>query len=309
MGNLEEPIEELGDEYLLLPRPTRPPIVPWALAAGALALAAAVFFGTARPAIEREQRMRKEAAAAALQLDEARRVAAGAKDAAAELEKLRAESAKLRDDLAQQREDQAVDSKLVEQLKTEVGTGKGAEVEGDGGRITVTMVDKILFKSGVAELTPEGEQVLGKIGAVLKTVDGKLIEVCGHADNQHVESAVKEKYPTNWELSTARATNVVRYLEEQGGLRARRLKAAGFGSSRPVASNRSEAGRAKNRRIEILLLPEAKIVKGDFADEIANATPKTPKTPKTAPATTKVVPAKETRLAATTPAPRTKRKK
>src|SRR5205814_823735 len=98
------------------------------------------------------------------------------------------------------------------------------------------------------------------------------IEVCGHADNQPVESERKQQFPSNWELSTARATNVVRFLQEQVGIKPRRLKASGYGSSRPIASNATANGRAKNRRIEILLAPDkVKVVKGDFSDELAAA--------------------------------------
>src|SRR5262249_11114069 len=147
-------------------------------------------------------------------------------------------------------------------LKKEVGSG-GAEVAGAAGQITVTLVDKILFKVGQADLTPKGEELLRKLGTVLAGSD-KLVEVSGHADNAPVESAIKERYPTNWELSTARATNVVRFLADTVGIDPRRLKAAGFGEHRPVASNATAAGRAKNRRIEILLFPDnLKVVKGE----------------------------------------------
>jgi chemotaxis protein MotB len=172
------------------------------------------------------------------------------------------------------------DDKLIAQLKGELGGGNGDVAGSGGGAITVTMVDKILFKPGEADLTPEGEKVLAKLGGAIKE-SGKLVEVSGHADNTPVKSEVKALYPTNWELSTSRATHVVRFLTEQAGVPAKMLKAAGYGSARPVASNATPAGRAKNRRIEILLLPEkVKVVKGELP-ATASAAPavKKPTTP------------------------------
>jgi chemotaxis protein MotB len=204
-----------------------------------------------------------------------------ARAAQAELKAAQDELAKTREDLAKSSTQKTEDAKLLEQLRKEAGGN--ADVKGGEGQITLTMVDKILFKSGEAALTPQGEQVLQKFGGVLKNVD-KLIEVGGHADNLPVESAVKELYPTNWELAAARATNVVRFLEERVGIKPRRLKAAGFGSHRPVASNKTAQGRAKNRRIEILLMPDRmKVVKGDFSEELAAAPPPPPPAKATAP--------------------------
>jgi chemotaxis protein MotB len=166
------------------------------------------------------------------------------------------------------------DEKLIAQLKGELGSSNG-DVAGAGGAITVTMVDKILFKPGEAEMTADGENVLRKLGAAIKE-SGKLVEVLGHADTTPVKSEIKALYPSNWELSSARATHVVRFLEEQGGVPGKMLKASGYGSGRPVASNATPAGRAKNRRIEILLLPDkVKVVKGDLP--AASAAPVVPK--------------------------------
>lgn len=236
---------------------------PWVLALIGFGTAAGIFLGLYQPVAKRDR-------AAATDAQEQKKQLAAAKE---EADKMRAEMGGLREDLAKSTAQKAQDDKLLEQLKKEMGAG-GAEVTGEGQRITVTMVDKILFKSASADLTPKGEEELRKLGGVLKGVEDKLIEVCGHADNLPVESAIKELYPTNWELSTARATNVVRFLQDEAGVKPRRLKAAGYGSTRPVASNKKEAGRAKNRRIEILLLPEKmKVVKGDFSDEVAAAPP------------------------------------
>jgi chemotaxis protein MotB len=86
---------------------------------------------------------------------------------------------------------------------------------------------------------------------------GHVFQIGGHTDAQRIVSAeVREQYPTNWELSTARATTVVRFLAEKCGVPGSRLVAAGYARYRPVASNATEAGKQRNRRIEIALLKE-----------------------------------------------------
>ena len=248
-------------------------MLPWLVALVGFGAAGGIYAGIARPAAERERHATAEAAEAKKALDQAKKDAEAGKLAQAELDKKSEEMKGLKDDLAKSAAEKADDQKVLDKLKKELG--EGGEVKGEGAQITLTLVDKILFKSGAADLTPEGEGVLKKLGVVLNGMPDKMIEVSGHADNQAVESAIKELYPTNWELSTARATNVVRFLQDVAAVKARRLKVAGYGSTRPVASNKTPAGRAKNRRIEILLLPEkVKVVKGDFADEIAAAQPK-----------------------------------
>jgi chemotaxis protein MotB len=187
----------------------------------------------------------------------------------AELDGLKAQLAQAKEDLSRSAAQKAEDDKLLAELRREVAGDGG--VEGAGGQITVTLVDKILFKSGEAGLSPQGEKVLKKVGGILAGID-RLIEVSGHTDDVPVESKLKDRFPTNWELSTARATNVVRFLEEQVQVAPGRLKAAGFGPNRPIASNKTATGRAKNRRIEILLLPpKLKVVKGDKRELAAAA--------------------------------------
>jgi chemotaxis protein MotB len=250
---------------------------PWLLLLAAAGGAGYFFFAVHQPL--REKLREKEAALgaashaaneakaqaneASAQAEEAKAQLDAAHTSYAELQKSEAEA---REDLARAAAQRGADQTLIEQLKKEAG---GAEVKSAAEGITVTLVDKILFKSGEAALTPTGEALLARLGGVLKNAD-KLIEVSGHADTTPVKSEIKQLYPTNWELSTARATNVVRFLQDQVGVKPRRLMAAGFGSARPVASNATVAGRAKNRRIEILLLPDKqKVVKGDFAEELA----------------------------------------
>ncbi len=144
---------------------------------------------------------------------------------------------------------------LNDRMTSEIKKGE-IQLTQTAGRIRVDLVDKILFDSGSAELSPRGAEVLSRIGEVLGKVDDKQIQVSGHTDDSPiVDKQLLEKFPTNWELSAARAVNVVRYLSEKARVPARRLLAAGYGPHQPVASNVNPVGRARNRRIEILLTP------------------------------------------------------
>src|SRR3990172_13207204 len=122
-------------------------------------------------------------------------------------------------------------------------------------RLTMTMVDKIIFPSGSAEIGKEAKKVLDKVVSILKDIHDKRIQVEGHTDNVPIVSVLKKRIPTNWELSTARATEVVRYLQESGGINPQLLSATGYSEYQPVAPNDDEEGKHKNRRIEIVLLP------------------------------------------------------
>ncbi len=145
---------------------------------------------------------------------------------------------------------------LEDKLKAEIGRGD-IRLSQAGDRIQVDLVDKILFNSGEAALSDRGQEVLGRLASVLKTIDDKQIQVSGHTDDSPITSEeLRKQFPSNWELSVARAVNVVRQLSEVGGVPAQRLLAAGYGQFHPLAGNATPAGRAQNRRIEILLTPE-----------------------------------------------------
>ena len=143
---------------------------------------------------------------------------------------------------------------LVREMKTEIERGD-IKITQAIDRLSVNMVEKILFDSGKAEVKPDGLKVIKRVGDILKTVSDRQIRVEGHTDNVQIGARIREKYPTNWELSTARATNVVRYLEDRVGIDPKLLSAAGLADNKPVAVNDTPEGRAQNRRIEIVLLP------------------------------------------------------
>lgn len=142
---------------------------------------------------------------------------------------------------------------LVGQLQSEITSGQ-IQITQLAGRLSVNMVDKILFNSGEASLKPAGEKVLQQVGTALKNIQDKAIRVEGHTDNVPISSSLRDRFPTNWELSTARATSVVRYLQEKVGIPAERLIAAGYGEFHPIASNSTPEGKAQNRRIEVTLV-------------------------------------------------------
>jgi chemotaxis protein MotB len=150
---------------------------------------------------------------------------------------------------------QATYSSLEEKMKAEIKDGEIRLTQANG-RLQVDLVDKVLFASGEAALSPRGEEVLARLGAVLEGVKDRNIQVSGHTDDSPPSEKLKAIYPTNWELSVARAVNVVRFLGERAKVPQRRLVATGHGEFQPVAANATPQGRARNRRIEILLTPE-----------------------------------------------------
>ena len=143
---------------------------------------------------------------------------------------------------------------LLAEMKGEIEQGQIAITELQG-KLTVDVVDRILFDSGQAEVKPEGLAVLKRVVEILMTVTDKVIRIEGHTDNIPIAGTLAKRYPTNWELSAARALNVTRYLEKEG-IDPTILSAAAFGEYQPVAENDTSKGRAKNRRIAIILLPK-----------------------------------------------------
>ena len=153
---------------------------------------------------------------------------------------------------AQQRQQQ-YDS-LVAGLSKEVEKGQ-LQIRQYQNMLTVDLAEQIFFDSGRAVLKPGGKDVLKKVGEALKKYDNKIIRVVGHTDNVPVAKALQGTFPTNWELSVARATNVVRFLQEVG-IPPERMVASGRAEYDPVAPNDTAEGRQKNRRIEIMLIDQ-----------------------------------------------------
>jgi chemotaxis protein MotB len=156
---------------------------------------------------------------------------------------------------------QSTYNELVDKMESEIKRGEITISELEG-RLTVNMVDRILFASGSADIKQAGLAVLQRVADIVKDIENKNIQVEGHTDNVAISSRLKEKFFSNWELSAARAATVVRFLRD-ANIPGERLSAVGFGPFKPVADNKTAEGRAQNRRIQIVLVPQKQaIVKG-----------------------------------------------
>jgi chemotaxis protein MotB len=133
---------------------------------------------------------------------------------------------------------------------------KNVEIEQLRGQLSVRMLDKIVFRSGSAEILPSGMEVLNKLADALKD-NTDTIRVEGHTDDTPISAKLQARYPSNWELSAARAAGVARYFETKGGIDPKRLEAVGFSMYQPVAPNDSPENKQRNRRVEIVLKPAA----------------------------------------------------
>jgi chemotaxis protein MotB len=135
------------------------------------------------------------------------------------------------------------------------------QVDLDAGEIILNIDSSILFQSGDAGIGPESSRFLENVVEILRQNLGD-VRVEGHTDNIPIQTTL---YPSNWELSTARAVNILRHLVEEGTLDAQRFSAVGYGEIRQIASNETPEGRAKNRRVSIVLLnprPRQMVLKG-----------------------------------------------
>jgi chemotaxis protein MotB len=146
-------------------------------------------------------------------------------------------------------------AELTKSLEAEIAKGD-IKIKQVRDRLTINMVDRVLFDSGQSQVKPAGLQVLKQVSDILKKVTDKQIRIEGHTDNVPIGVKLRGRFPTNWELSTARATSVVRYLIEDGGVDRANLLAVGYADTRPLVANDTEEGRTANRRIEIALYPK-----------------------------------------------------
>jgi chemotaxis protein MotB len=188
---------------------------------------------------------------------------ANAARTAKEREQLRQEQSQLAATLEQERLAKEEEIKrltrtqeeLSKSLQDEISKGN-ITIQQVRDRLTINMVDRVLFDSGQAQVKPAGVKVLKQVGDVLNKITDKQIRIEGHTDNVPISSKLQDRFKTNWELSTARATTVVRYLIDQGGVDRQYLSAVGYADTHPLASNDSEEGRSSNRRIDIVLYPK-----------------------------------------------------
>jgi chemotaxis protein MotB len=170
-----------------------------------------------------------------------------------EINRLSAEKSQLEQERAELAKKSETYDALVAGLQEEMEK-KLIDVRRRGQRITVNVSDQVLFDSGRADVKPGGQAALDKIARVLSKVSDRRIDIEGHTDNLKITGDLARTFPTNWELSAVRATNVVRYLEGKG-VDPKRMAAVGKSEFRPVSSNATPVGRQGNRRIEIVLTP------------------------------------------------------
>lgn len=162
--------------------------------------------------------------------------------------KVRLEELRRAQETAQKRADLL--KNLVNKFKRMIDSGDLKIVLRDG-RMVLQLRNDVLFDSGKVEVKQAGKDALKDVAKVLVTLTDRKLQVVGHTDNRPIQT---ERFPSNWELSTSRAISVVKFLVSEG-VKAELLSAAGHSEHDPVASNDNDDGRAKNRRIEIVLQP------------------------------------------------------
>ncbi len=204
-----------------------------------------------------------ELAAAQAAAEDARKVAEqnAAQIAAlkAGLDEAKANATELREQLAAAEKEMEAAAKTKNSLEEEMRAAlqsKDITISQLQGKLTVNILDHVLFDSGEAALKHEGQAILRQLAAVLTAHTNRAIHVVGHTDNVPIRAGARSRFPSNWELSAARATAAVRFLHEQAGVNPRQLGALGYGEFHPVADNATPEGRAKNRRIAVVILPE-----------------------------------------------------
>lgn len=188
-----------------------------------------------------------------------------AKSAQSQSKEERAQMEKEREQLVEQlnalqaenRERERLYKEMTERFNKLISAGQ-LDVTMIDGRLVINMPQDILFKSGSADVERDGRNALLEVGSVLAELRDRQFQVEGHTDNVPISS---RRFPSNWELSSARALSVVHILQE-GGVPSKNLSAAGYGEYHPVASNDTKESRKLNRRIEIVVLPNLDALDG-----------------------------------------------
>jgi chemotaxis protein MotB len=221
--------------------------LPW-IVAGVLAaalVAALLLWATAVGKIRHLQRVQS-------QLDDAN---AGLAAALTQNDKEKEQIAALQTQVADLQKEKETVAQSAKGLEAEMRAdleSKDVTISKLQGKLTVNILDRVMFDSGEAVLKPAGEAVMRKIGTLLAAHPTLKIHVIGHTDNV----PIRGRFASNWELSAARALAAVHFLTEKAGVDPRRVGAVGYGEYRPIADNSTAEGRAKNRRIAITILPD-----------------------------------------------------
>ncbi len=147
-----------------------------------------------------------------------------------------------------------VQKDLTANFAREIRQGK-VQIRLAGERVLFRLASELLFSSGKVDIKPGAKNLLRKVAAALNRYTNREVQIQGHTDNIPLSDRLIERWESNWELSAARATRVVRHLIEEGRVEPRRISGAGFGEYSPLADNATRAGRGKNRRLEIVIFP------------------------------------------------------
>lgn len=232
--------------------PSRSTLAAWTIAVAAVmaALFCLMLWSEGKSGRQRElENLRAQLAAAEAGLDAARTENQTNRDFIANLQTQVG-------DLQKEKEMAGLAAKnLEDEMRTDLES-KDVTISNLQGRLTVTIVDRVMFDSGEAVLKPAGAAVMQKIAGLLAAHPGLKIQVVGHTDNVPIRPSAQGRFASNWELSAARALAAVHYLAERAGVDPRRVSAAGCGEFRPIAENTTPEGRAKNRRITVTILPD-----------------------------------------------------
>ncbi|MEP9411626.1 MAG: flagellar motor protein MotB [Candidatus Brocadia sp.] len=186
----------------------------------------------------------------------------------AELKRLRQENQQLNEDVTRLQQENAELSSKANRYESELSRlensrreleaklkGTGATVRIKNGAVSVLLPGAVLFDPGQTTLRPQSKATLKKIAGILKTeASAEMVRIEGHTDNDPIVKQ-KDKYKSNWELSAARAAAVLHYMVEECGISPTRVYIAGFGQYQPIADNKSKTGKAKNRRVEFVIVP------------------------------------------------------
>lgn len=197
-------------------------------------------------------------------------------DALADQQKARDQIATLQNQVADLQREKEMAGQMARSLEDEMRAGlesKDVTISKLQGKLTVNILDRVMFDSGEAILKPDGESVMRKIAGILAEHPELKIHVIGHTDNVPIRS----RFASNWELSVARALAAVHFLTEKAGVDPHRVGAVGYGEFRPIADNATAEGRAKNRRIAITILPD-ELAGADTAAVKPDALPDAPPT-------------------------------
>jgi chemotaxis protein MotB len=183
-------------------------------------------------------------------IDELRGGAEKSRDLARTVEQTRAELDEIKQARARAEARAAQFRQLAVRLQKMIDAGS-LRVAVRDARVVLVLPNDVLFDSGRVQIKPAGRDALAEVASALKPLSARHFQVAGHTDNVPIENA---RFASNWELSTQRAVEVVRFLMTRG-VPPEMLSAAGYGEYDPVASNGAPEGKAKNRRIEITLVP------------------------------------------------------